>query len=179
MSSYRYQPLLQEPDSIRLLRLLPDKDENASIQCELFNYTLQESGKRTHPYDALSYVWGNSDNPKSISIGKHTLLVTQNLHRALSRLRYCSIERILWVDAVSINQGDKSEKEQQIQFMAKIYAQANRVVIWLGDAADYSDQALEEIRVTGGSKKSSNSSNPETIQQTVLALLRRPWFRHI
>jgi hypothetical protein len=176
ITPYRYHALL--PDSIRLLRLLPYEDENASIQCQLFNYSLQESGKRTHPYDALSYVWGGSYTPRSISIGKHDLLVTENLHEALSCLRHRSIERVIWVDAVCINQENEQEKEQQIQFMAKIYGQANRVVVWLGEAADNSDQVLEEIRVAGGNK-ATNSSNNKTIQPAVLALLQRPWFRRI
>jgi hypothetical protein len=63
--------------------------------------------------------------------------------------------------------------------MAKIYALANRVVIWLGEAADNSDQALEEIRVAGSGKKSSNSLSPEMIQQAILELLQRSWFRRI
>ena len=55
--------------------------------------------------------------------------------------------------------------------MVKIYGQANHVVVWLGEAADNSNQALEEIRVAGG-KIPANSLNKETMQQAVLALLR-------
>jgi hypothetical protein len=178
ISPYCYRGLLPGPDSIRLLRLLPSEDENASIQCQLFNHSLQESGKRTHPYDSLSYVWGKSDKTRPIFIDKHELPVTLNLYEALLRLRYRSIERIIWVDAVCINQENIKEKEQQIRFMAKIYGQANRVVVWLGEAADNSDQALEEIRVAGG-KMPTNSANKEMIQKAVLALLQRPWFRRI
>jgi hypothetical protein len=96
---------------------------------------------------------------------------------ALSHLRDPSIERIIWVDAVCINQNDDPEKKHQIGLMSKIYSQANRVIIWLGEAADDSDLAVEEIRVAG-SKKSMNSSN-EKIQRAILALLGRPWFRRI
>jgi hypothetical protein len=32
--------------------------------------------------------------------------------------------------------------------MTKIYSQANCVIIWLGEAVDNSNQALEDIRVT-------------------------------
>ena len=162
-----------------MLRLLPSEDENAPLRCQLFNYSLEESDKRTHPYDALSYVWGKSDETRLIFIDKHDLLVTPNLHEALLHLRYCSIERIIWIDAVCINQKDTKEKERQIRFMGKIYGQANRVVVWLGEAADNSDQALEEIRYLAGGKVSTNSSNKETIQKAILALLRRPWFRRI
>jgi len=179
---YNYRALL--PDSIRLLRLLPNEDEKAPIQCQLFHCSLQKSGKRTYPYDALSYVWGGPDKPRFISISEHNSTsrhdfpVTENLHEALSRLRYRSTERTIWVDAVCIDQENDREKEQQIQFMAKIYGQANCVVAWLGKAADDSDRALEEIRVVGV-KKWTDSSNYKAVQQAVLALLQRPWFRRI
>jgi hypothetical protein len=175
-----YCSLLPGPDSIRLLRLLPSEDKNAVIQCQLFDCSLQGSSEQNHPYDALSYVWGKSNKPwPIIHIDKHNLSVTPNLHEALLRLRHRYIERIIWVDAVCINQGNVQEKEQQIRFMAKIYSQANRVVVWLGETADNSDQALEEIRHVAGGKMSTNSSNKEMIQKAVLALLRRPWFRRI
>jgi hypothetical protein len=166
-------------DTIRLLRLLPHKDENAPIKCQLLHPSLQESGQRMYPYDALSYVWGCPEKPRSILIDGHDLPVTANLHEALSRLRYRSTERIIWVDAICINQELEEEKEQQIRIMARIYGQANCVVVWLGEAADDSDRALEEIRVVAGGKKSENSSNNGTTQQAVLALLQRPWFRRI
>ncbi|CZR52125.1 related to heterokaryon incompatibility protein [Phialocephala subalpina] len=178
MSSYPYSLLPPDSDNIRLLRLLPNEDEAAPLHCELCNYSLQKPGPRTHLYEALSYVWGNQCETLPIYVDKKRFLVTVNLHAALSRLRDRSFERIIWVDAVCINQENKQEKEQQIQFMAEIYAQANRVVVWLGEAADNSDQALEVIRVSGGMEPTSSSNN-KMIQQAIIALLDRPWFRRI
>jgi hypothetical protein len=183
MVEYRYSPL--PLGFVRLLRLMPHEDGTA-LQCQLFDYSLQdslqESGKRTHPYDALSYVWGDSSKPQSISLREdklqHNLPVTKKLHEALLHLRYRSIERIMWIDAVCIDQENEQEKMQQIQLMGKIYAQANRVVVWLGEATDNSDQALEDIRLAGG-EESTNSSNNEMIQPAIFALLDRPWFRRI
>lgn len=60
--------------------------------------------------------------------------VTVNLHEALLRLRDPAIERIIWIDAVCIDQDDDTEKTHQIGLMSKIYGQANRVIIWLGEA---------------------------------------------
>jgi hypothetical protein len=177
MPRYFYSPLSSEPNSIRLLCLLPHEDETADIQCELFEYSLPNSCKRTHLYDALSYVWGNPDEKLHIFIHKNSFDVTVNLRAALSRLRNHSVQRILWIDAICIDQANQEEKEHQIQSMAKIYGQANRVVVWLGDAADDSDLALEEIRIARD--KSTNSLDSERIQQAVLALLQRPWFRRI
>ncbi|OCL01779.1 hypothetical protein AOQ84DRAFT_328482, partial [Glonium stellatum] len=62
--------------------------------------------------------------------------------------------------------------------MTKIYGQANRVIVWLGEAADNSDQALEDIRVAAESE-CTNSLNNENSQKAILRLLERPWFRRI
>jgi hypothetical protein len=92
--TYRYSPLPLVSD-IRLLRLMSHKDNTAPIQCQLFDYSLQESGTRTHLYEALSYAWGSLDKLRSISIDKYNLPVTVNLHAALLCLRDRFIERII------------------------------------------------------------------------------------
>ena len=172
MSQYSYSPLPSGSDSIRLLRLLPHKDETADIQCELFEYSLQYS---IHLYEALSYVWGNPDKTLPIFLHNCSFNVTVNLHAALSRVRNHSIERVVWVDALCINQANQKEKGYQIQSMAKIYSQANRVIVWLGEAEDDSDQALEAIRV-GPGKKSTKEWDNGMVSHAVLAVLQRPWF---
>ncbi len=180
MSAYHHSRLSLGPDSIRLLRLKPCKDQSiVRIHCELFDYNLQDPSQRTHLYDALSYVWGNPKVTLPIYVGEHEheLPVTTNLYAALLYLRNSSLERIIWIDAICINQKNGEEKAQQIQLMAKIYSQASRVLVWLGEAADNSDQALEEIRAAG--RKAIHSLNNETIQLAVLKLLERDWFQRI
>jgi hypothetical protein len=181
MSQHHYSSLSLGPDSIRLLRLMPHGNESlerAEIQCELFEYTLQDPGKGTHLYEALSYTWGGSDKPRSISINKQKLAVTENLHAALLRLRDCSFERILWIDAICINQENLKEQGQQVQLMAKIYSKATRVLVWLGETADNSDIALKRIHIAA-ENESPDSLSDKIIQQAILALLQRPWFRRI
>ncbi|KAH7355909.1 heterokaryon incompatibility protein-domain-containing protein, partial [Pyrenochaeta sp. MPI-SDFR-AT-0127] len=178
MSRYTYSPLLPGPDSIRLLRLIPHKDEAAPIQCRLMNYTLQASIRKPCPYEALSYVWGDTNESLSISIDNFHFSVTINLFAALSRLRDRDFERIIWVDAICINQTDDKEKESQIQFMAKIYSQASNVIVWLGEAAENSDRALEDIRVAAAYKL-TNSLFHKNSERSILRLLERPWFHRI
>ncbi|KAI9697116.1 MAG: hypothetical protein M1820_007931 [Bogoriella megaspora] len=60
-----------------------------------------------------------------------------NLYSALKHIRQIGTpDRTgkipLWVDAICINQTDKIEKTKQVAMMAKIYAAAGRVCIWLG-----------------------------------------------
>jgi len=177
MAPYRYIPLSLNRDRTRLLRLMPHPDRTADIQCELFEYALETQGG-THLYDALSYVWGDPNSKPSIFIHGSRFEVTKNLYTALLQLRNHSIERILWVDAICINQDDLSEKEHQIQFMAAIYGQANRTLVWLGEAANNSDLIFQEIRNIHG-KMSTATIDKLSLQKAGLALLHRPWFRRI
>jgi hypothetical protein len=187
---YSYTPLAD--GFIRLLRLLPDRDKNAPIRCRIFDYPLQGPTQDTHLYEALSHVWGSTDNPKTIEIEPddyclssavaRNMLVTENLHAALSHLRNGFFERIIWIDAICINQADDYEKGQQIQLMARIYASANRVIVWLGEAAEDSDQALEALRTAGPEQRTGSlteTSDRRWQQQPVVNLLKRPWFKRI
>ncbi|KAF2825780.1 HET-domain-containing protein [Ophiobolus disseminans] len=176
ISPYPYSSLL--PDSIRLLRLLPSGDGDAPVQCQLFSYCRQEVSHGNHLYEALSYVWGDENKTLPIFIGTHCFDVTENLYAALSRLRDHSLERVIWVDAICINQGNEEEKEKQIQLMARIYGQAYSVVVWLGKEADDSDVALKAI-ISAGSDRDLKFIDDATVQQAVIKLLERKWFQHI
>jgi Heterokaryon incompatibility protein (HET) len=90
MSQYCYSPLSLGANNIRLLRLMPHANESierTKLQCELFEYSLQDLGKRTHLYEALSYTWGGEERPCSIAIKEQNLDVTRNLYAALLRLQ--------------------------------------------------------------------------------------------
>ena len=96
----------------------------------------------------------------------------------LSHLQDHFMERIIWIDAICINQEDNDEKGQQVQSMAKIYAKASRVIVWLGRAAGDSDQALEVIRKAAEEQR-TRSAVDITYQQAIFTLLERPWFQRI
>ena len=177
MSHYCYSPLSSRVGSIRLLRLKPDIDKSANIHCQLFEYPLQDCSG-FHTYEALSYVWGRSQKKMHIVIHGCSFDVTDNLYDALLELRNHTLERTMWVDAICINQAAQREKEDQIKIMAKIYGQAARVIVWFGEAAIDSDQALDSIRIAG-IETSCRSPNKEVTEKSILALLQRPWFRRI
>ena len=163
--------------SVRLLQLLPNSNPNSRIECQLITFSMLDSGS-THPYESLSYVWGSENNKLPIYVDGDELYVTANLHVALSHLRHCLLERILWVDAICINQADDDEKGRQVLMMAKIYSKASRVVVWLGEAADDSDEVLEAIRVAAF-QKSANSPVVKPSWEAIFTLLERGWFERI
>ncbi|KAH6701346.1 heterokaryon incompatibility protein-domain-containing protein, partial [Leptodontidium sp. MPI-SDFR-AT-0119] len=178
MSSYKYSLLPLKDDNIRLLHLLPNRDKDAPLQCKLRNYSLQKLGPRTHLYEALSYVWGEPDNTLPICVDKIEFPVRANLHAALSRLRDRFLVRIIWVDAVCINQGNLVERGQQVEIMAKIYSNAHRVIVWLGDETEEIKGALEDIRLAAD-EESIEHSKKETNKQAILKLLEQQWFQRI
>lgn len=72
--------------------------------------------------------------------------VTENLEAALLALRSSSKDRILWVDAICIDQFNTMERNEQVQHMADIYRTATKVVVWLGVEADDSPLAFSFVR---------------------------------
>ncbi|OOF90633.1 hypothetical protein ASPCADRAFT_519058, partial [Aspergillus carbonarius ITEM 5010] len=175
--SSTYSPL--PPKSYtRLIRLLPDEDKDAPIRCELFSYNLSRSSNGGHLYEALSYVWGSPARSRSIILNGCPFPITESLHTALLHLRDSQLDRVLWVDAICINQADDGEKSKQIPLMRMIYAQARRVVVWLGESQEYGDRALFQLGLLGRQKKISVRVG-EKVREECEKLLQRDWFRRI
>jgi hypothetical protein len=89
-------------------------------------------------YEALSYVWGPTRNPKRVFLNSQEYLVTQNLAEALRELRRTDLDRWLWVDALCTNQSDNLERNVQVNLMSSVYESATRVIAWLGPHEDKS-----------------------------------------
>lgn len=149
-----YEPL--PPRTIRVLLLFPGKCHADPIQCKLLPLSLPENTGELQAYEALSYVWGGGGTPHSIDVSGTSVDIGQNLYQALLRLRHPFIEKILWIDAICINQADDQYKERQIPLMLQIYQAASRVIVWLGEEADGSTKALKTI-VEAGANPSNTS----------------------
>lgn len=65
------------------------------------------------------------------------LTVNAGLRDALRRLRHVSVNKMFWIDQLSINQKDLSERAYQVQGMTTIYNHAQNVVLWSGDEDKY------------------------------------------
>lgn len=82
----------------------------------------------------LSYVWGDPGDTDRITVDGCDFQATRNLIGGLRRLRSSRDARILWVDAICIDQANNQEKTQQVGMMAKIYMSASSVQIFLGES---------------------------------------------
>ena len=130
-----YQSLEESPPTIRLFTLYPAATLHAPLQGHLETVPLDSPP----PYEALSYAWGHGDgnNPsrratKIISIDGHDFFGTPNLDAALRGLRSEDVPRVLWVDAICINQQSVPERSHQVSLMEVIYSNCTRDLLWLG-----------------------------------------------
>ncbi|KAL7936116.1 heterokaryon incompatibility domain-containing protein [Trichoderma chlorosporum] len=202
MNPYNYDEIDLRGKAIRLLRLLPGSVPEP-ISSEIIQAWLYPE-EAILPYEALSYTWGSAEAPKSILVNGKCLAVTTNLHEALEQLRYVNQDRILWVDAICINQDDNKERSHQVQQMGDLFKKAERVVFWLGKSTPIIDDFMD---VFGGLQQTSlsypykgwsqndesweiiwNSSvkplleSPKSfdkLQQGFFSILDRPWFKRV
>lgn len=179
------------PDYIRLLYIEASCEESP-IRCRLVNTSLQASP----PYEALSYTWGSVEQDSIVTCDGFPMLVTHNLYDALRYLRQPDGDRIMWIDAVCINQRNDKERAEQVAIMKDIYARAFHVVIWLGkempeDKLVFSllNRIKEVFAKYGGPVELGPIQNtvynlglPEASEPDWTALVKffqRPWFQRI
>ena len=90
-------------------------------------------------YDALSYTWCDPTITHLILLDGHEIKITTGLERALRYLRLTQERRILWIDAICVNQSDHNERNHQVQMMFDIYQNAETVRSWIGCETEAND----------------------------------------
>ncbi|OAL47323.1 HET-domain-containing protein [Pyrenochaeta sp. DS3sAY3a] len=124
---------LPSRSSIRLLHLSPAIDMEETISCEL---TIHQLDEQIPSYIALSYVWGEREPAAQIVVNGSQFTITPNLHDALRNVRDSEATKVLWVDAICINQANLGERNTQVTLMRYIYPQAVYVIAYLGPAVE-------------------------------------------
>ncbi|RSL86507.1 hypothetical protein CDV31_016390 [Fusarium ambrosium] len=170
-STFVYRPL-HNRSAIRLLELFPSDNRTEPLLGRLVesDLTLQPE------YEALSYVWGDTNVNEHIFLDEQAVPITPNLHSALVHLRDASDVRTIWVDALCIDQSTHGERNQQVTIMGDIYKSAHQVVVWLGEAADDSHLVFEYIKDKANNTFPNFPRPPAAHRQAWKALVRRPWF---
>ena len=173
LQEYKYTPLQNAGEWIRLFRFLP-KHAGASFCAQILHVKLCDAP----PYRALSYTWGDSsdihadielctelDLPMTTtSTGEvpgvfalffhcsHTRYfqrqrfpIRPNLEAAMQRLESLYGNWYIWIDAICIDQSNNFEKGHQVSIMSHIYRRAMAIDIWLGEEDQESDLAMDLI----------------------------------
>jgi hypothetical protein len=196
---YQYSPLDEIAQEIRLLRLLPSTFSSDIRVCLVPTPFTTEVIPQ---FEAFSYTWGSPENPVDIFVGEQgyqAISVTRNLAEALHYLRHEDNPRVLWIDAVCVNQQDLRERSLQVMRMADIYTKAEQVVVWLGPQSYDSSIALDtmmliasKVHVDWALKRSQNLSAEAHWADTSIALpldetqfvaisnfINRSWFERL
>ncbi|KAK4212512.1 hypothetical protein QBC37DRAFT_465677 [Rhypophila decipiens] len=172
------------------------------ICCELFlaSLTPDTDTQSPIPYHALSYVWGSGSERRYIQVNGRSFQVTVNLHEALRCLQLPDHERIIWVDAVCINQKNPREQGHQVRQMGQIYKTAGLVIYWLGVQTDHTKFCLDalhafqervrDVTYEGWTWQQwrdlwqswavkRKHSDPSLEREGLRTLLHSPWFRRV
>ncbi|OIW32297.1 hypothetical protein CONLIGDRAFT_563977, partial [Coniochaeta ligniaria NRRL 30616] len=117
---------------IRLLRIQQGRF-NDPVHCQISHEHLRQI---LPPYEAVSYTWADETGDRSkkavIILDCKRFMVTTNCERALRRIRLEGRSRLVWIDAICINQDSDAERTHQVQLMAQIHARANTVLMYIG-----------------------------------------------
>ncbi|KAK3640794.1 hypothetical protein LTR56_011671 [Elasticomyces elasticus] len=187
---YEYRPLKQF--EIRILLLLKGTVDEP-VRAEIEHWDIRDEDQRA--YAALSYTWGDPEHqpqPQVVFFGRKVRRVTNNLWLFLKRIRQEKTDLCVWADALSIDQENKVEKAQQIQYMTSIYPQAVKVLVWLGESDETVGTAFETLD-SWASAYRNNHQEPEGMREqlrlaqdlgvsnsassALASLFARPWFR--
>lgn len=157
---------LMGTDEIRLLHLDAYDDVTQPLHGRLKPTRLSQRPE----YVALSYTWADQNGDRTlcdrIFLGNAwtPFAITSNCAAALRRLRSRGSTRVIWIDAICIDQANNGERSHQVSMMRDIYSRAESVAIYLGgDKGQHIDtpagrlmQRLSDERFRAGKAVSNN-----------------------
>lgn len=104
-----------------------------TVECQL-HHVSPPAWSAAPAYETISYCWGDISQRETIIVSGSTVGVHRNSVEALRRTRYEHEGRMVWIDAICINQNDVEERNQQVSMMGEIYRTGWRNLICLVDA---------------------------------------------
>jgi hypothetical protein len=189
-----YRPLQAERKEIRLL-LVKAGEGDQPLVGELQHASL-ESADRPQ-YETISYCWGDSTKTTTVILNDKETTVPLSSMIVLRRVRQSTQDRLVWIDALCINQRDVDERGQQVALMEDIYSSTVQNLIWLGhgdeDVINYMlfildvtfDQAMlmtnngkHFYEVAIETKPTEGLGSP-IIREKVIEFFSMPWFQRV
>ncbi|KAG7284225.1 hypothetical protein NEMBOFW57_010589 [Staphylotrichum longicolle] len=163
-------------------------------------FTLEPFSIDDYPgYQALSYAWGTSLEAEPALCNGAAFSISRTLGAAMRGIfAHAKSSAWVWIDAICINQTDNVEKAHQVAGMGDVYSCADRVLVWLGEAADDSDLACDllpelndrvwAVREKVGAWRALSEEEvaslglvpaDDPLWKAVLLLYSRPWFQRL
>lgn len=160
---FQYPPLNLGKRAIRLIEVSPSDSAKNVVECRM---KVVELGTE---HIALSYVWGDDQPSTLIKIDGKPFLIRRNL---AAFLRYASrylANRLLWIDAICINQENVLERNHQVRQMIDIYKSAELVLTWLGPQEGAVGELCKIIGTSSNHDLRHRSKESNVFQNTYLA----------
>jgi hypothetical protein len=182
---------LPSPTSIRVLEFSPSD----SVHCSLRVVDLDD----LPVYCALSYTWGNPRTvlPPGADIAadcramkkKYPIICNNQVIEVTANCYYfiqhflgiqewgrsghdaLGTSRYIWIDSLSINQGCPSERASQVSIMDRIYRQAKKLLIWLGDDDSLTNIGVEMLELFACAHEAYRAKTSSYSSKTVMEII--------
>lgn len=155
LADYKYSPLTPGSRSFRAFRLLdrvrqwPALFDRGTLHIEIEEVQV-DSGDA---YECLSYTWGvgpgqQPDRRVIVETAQKScqLFIHRSLEAALVQMMdNGSISGLLFVDQISLDQGNDVEKAEQVPLMRDIYANSAKTLVWLGTETRLSNRWFDYL----------------------------------
>ncbi|OAL30276.1 hypothetical protein AYO20_08754 [Fonsecaea nubica] len=194
-NDYPYRPLQPRSKQIRLFKLLPSQtivQEDSDSGTEQLSPKIRGNivhaclDQQCPEFEALSYEWGPQTPSSTILIDDTPFEIGPNLAAALATLQQSENERLLWIDAVCINQRDSSERGHQVAIMRDIYATCDHVLTWLGplsstdlEATLFFDEAAQQPDLVEWMKRTIGLETRKPTWEAIQGLLNKSYWERI
>ncbi len=123
--AFRQEQLLESTSSIKLLKVQPQSGRSPDIECTVSTYSFDESAS----YLAISYTWGETEDPKHIMPNAKHFSVRRNLWSLLYHLVHLEETGLFSIATVCIDQDDVHERSDQVAMMDQICQRATSVIV--------------------------------------------------
>ncbi|KAI1153893.1 heterokaryon incompatibility protein-domain-containing protein [Nemania diffusa] len=151
---YLQTRLKEKNGRIRLLTIQPRQYTASRSEAppDTIHCFLRLAELKDHPqFTAVSHRWSATDavdETKSVLVNGAAVAVSTGLFEVLHSLQNETEPIVVWIDALCINHADENEREKSVQVaqLAQIFTTAEKTFIWLGTAADRSDEAMKVLR---------------------------------
>ncbi|KAI1332494.1 heterokaryon incompatibility protein-domain-containing protein [Xylariaceae sp. FL0255] len=199
-SLFTHRALESGGNAIRLVTIWPGEFSN-----EIYLSITHDKHRdmKCASYECLSYTWDPEQPQEDVYISPNSpangndvgslrhMHVRPNLMTALRYIRLSNAPRVMWIDAICIDQLNKVEKGQEVARMGEIFSKAVQVLVWLGPEDKSTAMAVDMIkRLSAGVTITPDRRNyhitPRSKAGAVVSdikksarLLQRPWFRRL
>jgi len=124
-------------DQFRVLHLHPRKDWHrieASQEVVVTGHLeiVDLAREAQVPYETISYAWDDAMQRESVLLSGQPLDVPRSTCDALRAVSKDGEVRVVWIDAICINQEDLDERAHQLGVMSHIYQSGQRDLFYIG-----------------------------------------------